>query len=230
MDRRLILALGIAALVSGLGIAACGPAPSGGQPTGVPATSGASASSGVTAPAGATASPVVGGPAATCVGTPRLVAVRATAPSTGFPVPVEWIGLGPAADTFFTLSDVAPRIAIDPLGPASITIGLQYISASGDRYALTGGSVTLAYDPATGRVSGSLDTGYGKNTNRATTDTVASEFDGVYTHGPNPGSGVLEGTITHPARETYRFKVAMVELRETLLEPGCASPRPTDTL
>lgn len=228
MNRRLIRALGIAALVCGPGFAACGPAPSGGPSTAAPG----SVSTSTPVVAGATPTPSVVGPtsAPTCVGTSTLVAIRATDPSTGFPVPVEWIGLGPAADTFFTLSDVAPRIPIDPLGPASITIGLQYISASGDRYALTGGSLTLAYDPANGRISGSLDTGYGRNSNRATTDTVPSQFDGVYTRGPNPGTGLLEGTITHPNRETYRFKVQMIEEQVIALDPGCASPRPTDTL
>ena len=225
MNCRLSLTLAIAALVSGAGFAACGPAPSGAQPTGTPTAS-------VSVPAGTPASPAVtgGAPGPTCVGTSGLVAVRATERSTGFPVPVEWIGLGPDSGAFFTQSDVAPRIPIDPVGPSSITIGMQYVAAAGDRYKLTGGSLTLAYDPATGRLSGTLDTGYGKNANRATTDTVPSQFEGVYTRGPDPGGGVLEGTITHPDRETYRFRVRMVEQEENTVAPGCASPRPTDSL
>ena len=228
MNRRLILAMGTVAVACCLAFAACGPAASGAPAAGAPSAS-------PTNPpvvAGATPTPAVVGPtsAPSCGGTSTLVAIRATAQGTGFPMPVEWIGLGPAADTFFTLSDVAPRIPIDPLGAASITIGLQYISASGDRYAMTGGSLILAYDPANGRVSGQLATGYGKNSNRATTDTVPSQFDGLYTRGPSTGTGVLDGAIIHPDRETYRFKVQMIEEQVTTLDPGCASPRPTDTL
>ena len=91
--------------------------------------------------------------------------------------------------------------------------------------------MTLADDPATGRVSGPLDTGYGKISNRATTDSVPSHFDGLYTR-PTAASasGTLEGTVAHVDRETYRFKIQMTELTQRLVTgPGCASPRPTDS-
>lgn len=233
MDRRLILALVIAALVGAVGIAGCGPAPSG-LPVASPTAGARSSAAGLPTGGPPTAVPVAtpNGPAATCATTNQLIAVRATAADTGFPIPVEWLGLGPADETFFTLSDVAPRISIDPAGSASITIGLQYISGAGDRYALTGGSLDLAYDPATGRVSGPLDTGYGKNSNRATTDTVPSQFEGTYTRPAAAGGvGLLEGTVTHPDREDYHFKVQMTEVYVVLVsDPACASPRPTDTL
>jgi hypothetical protein len=218
MDRRLILGLVIAALVGALGIAACGPAPSG-----APGASAAAATGPAATPSG---------PGATCTTTSQLIAVRATAADTGFPLPVEWLGLGPVDDLFFTQSEVAPRIPIDPAGPASIILALAYMDGSGDRYKLTGGSLTLAYDPATGRLSGSLDTGYGKNSNRATTDTVPSGLDAIYTRPVAAGgTGLLEGTITHPDREDYHFRVQMTEQTEAIVTgPGCATPRPTDTL
>lgn len=230
MDRRLILGPALAAIVGVFGVAACGPMPSG-LPTIGPAQTASSVTSAPATPAPATPGPVVSNPAPTCAAATRLVAVRATDPATGFPLAVEWIGLGSAADTFFTQSEVAPQIPIDPSGPASIIVALQYISAAGDRFKLTGGSLTLAFDPATGKVTGPLDTGYGKNSNQATTDTMPSQLAGTYTRpAAAGGSGMLEGTITYPDRETYQFKVVMTERQETVLPPGCQTPRPTDTL
>jgi hypothetical protein len=237
MDRRLILGLVIAAIVAALAVAAFGGVFGGAAATAAPSTSATAgaASSGAGSPTGSTPTGPVAtpnGPAASCSTTNQLIAVRATAADTGFPIPVEWLGLGPGGGVFFTQSEVAPRIPIDPVGPASIIVALQYLDDSGDAYKLTGGSLNLAYDPATGRVSGSLDTGYGKNSNRATTDTVPSQFEGTYTRPSSAGAvGLLEGTITHPDREDYRFRVQMAEVIAVLTsDPACASPRPTDTL
>ena len=220
MDRRLILGLTIAAIVGALGIAALGGmfGPARFIPTPSPAVVAPSAT--VPGSPAAAASP-------SCAVSRALLAERAKAADTGFPVPVEWLGIGPADEVHFTQSDVSPRIPIDPLGPASITVALQYIDGAGDRYKLTGGSVALAYDPATGRLSGQLDTGYGKNSNRATTDTVPSKFDGTYARQTNPAGGVLEGSITHPDRATYRFKLMLSEQEFTIIP--CVTTQQTDS-
>src|SRR6185295_19066307 len=107
----------------------------------------------------------------------RLVAMKATAPDTGFALPVTWTNLGPAGDLFFWLNDVTPEIPLQPAGPAVLRVGLGYFTG-GDRIAFTANSATLTYDPATGKVSGDVATGYGKNSNRATTDAQPSRFEG----------------------------------------------------
>jgi hypothetical protein len=167
-------------------------------------------------------------PAPTCVETNQLVAVRATAADTGFPLPVEWTRLGPVGDLFLTLSDVSPTIPLDGSAPAAITVGLSYLTG-GDRVAFTASSVTLAYDPATGDVTGDVATGYGKNSNRATTDTAPSAFTGTLRRaGASGGNGTLEGSIAHRAR-TFAFKVPTTEKTVVVaMGPGCASARPSD--
>ncbi len=194
-------------------------------PNGSPLAVATSTASSAAATASAAAS---NGPAATCAEVTQLVAVRAVAPDTGFPVKVVWNGLGPADDLHFTLSDVAPTIPLDPAGPASLTIGLSYLTG-GDRFAFTAGSVALAYDAASGRLTGDVATGYGKNSNRATTDAAPSKFEGTLRPLPSPGTdGVLTGSIAHPAR-TFAFTVPMTTKTIRVASgPGCPSVRPTD--
>jgi len=235
MDRRPILVVAVAAVLVGVGLVALV-----GGSAGTPTTSTASGSplpSGSAAglPAGSGSPSVPAGsavasvrPAPTCVETSLVVAVRALAADTGFPIPVRWTGLGPADDLFLTLSDVAPTIPITPPGPASITLGLGYMTG-GDRIAFTAGSVSLSYDPASGRVSGNVDTGYGKNSNRATKDPAPSRFEGVLTRAAAASAnGVLTGSIAHSAR-SFEFRIEMTEKTiQVAVGPGCTSARPTD--
>lgn len=242
MDRRLLLGLGVAAIIviAGAGLllsrgatpSASGSAtPSPVALASVPPASVAAASpSRPDASASAVASAAGSSPAPspTCGTTTRLVAVRAAAPDTGFALPVRWTRLGPAGDLFFTLSDVTPEIPLDGSGPASIRIGLGYMTR-GDRIAFTASSVTLAYDPATGNVTGDVDTGYGKNSNRATTDTVPSPFTGHLQRPDASGAnGVFTGSIAHRARE-FAFRVPMAERTiEIAVGLGCVPTTPSD--
>jgi len=161
--------------------------------------------------------------APTCADGTSLVAIRAAAADTGFPLPVQWAdpALGPADDLFFTLSDVAPMIPLVPTGPATLIVGLSY-ATGGDRFVLTAGAGTLTYDVASGRVSGPLGTGYGKNSKSATPDPISdpSQFEGILTHPDGSGAnGQLTGTITHSGRRDFHFVVEMTEI--------CASTHPT---
>jgi hypothetical protein len=168
------------------------------------------------------------GAAPTCVQTTGTVVVRATDPATGFPVKVEWITLGPTDDLFFTLSDVSPTIPTNPLGPAAMTLGLSYITG-GDRFILTAGTAALAYDPGSGKVTGELATGYGKNASRAAPDAQPSKFEGTLTLPSGSTEGSLTGRITHAGRRDYDFRVAMIEKSVSVaIGPGCPSARPTD--
>lgn len=198
--------------------------PGGGSPT-VPGSIAVASSAATIA-----STPVAAQPTASpvCIETARLEAVRAVAPDTGFPIPVRWTDLGPSDDLFFTLSDVAPTIPIDPSGPVTLTIGLSFMTG-GDRYAFTAGAVDLAYDATSGRVSGDVDTGYGKNSNRATKDAGPSRFDGTFTRAASPGTnGLLKGSIAHTAR-TFAFELEMTERTAQVAQgPGCSSARPTD--
>lgn len=153
--------------------------------------------------------------------------MRATAPATGFTLPVKWMNLGPAADLFLSLNDVTPEIPLQPAGPALLKVGLGYFTG-GDRIAFTASSNTLTYDPATGRLSGDLATGYGKNSNRATTDTQAAPFTGTLTRPSGGANGLLVGSIAHHAR-TFEFRVEMTEgTIQVAVGPGCSATSPTD--
>ena len=168
------------------------------------------------------------GAAPTCVEIDQIVIVRALDPATNFPVKVAWTGLGPADDLFLTLSDVSPTIPITPAGPAALTVGLSYITG-GDRFALTAGAVALVYDPAAGKITGELGTGYGKNSNRATTDAQPSQFEGTLTPPTGTANGSLAGTITHAGRRDYAFRVEVTQKTVRVASgPGCPSARPTD--
>ncbi len=154
--------------------------------------------------------------------------MRATDPTTGFPIKVAWTNLGPTGDLFVTLSDVSPTIAISPAGPGALTLGLSYLTG-GDRFALTAGAVALAYDPATGGVTGALATGYGKNSNRAAPDAQPSQLVATLVRPAGGANGSLTGTITHAGRRDYQFKVEMTEKTiQVASGPGCPSARPTD--
>ncbi len=212
MNRRpiTIFATSIVVAVLGIGLlTACIPPPGNGTPTPLPtrtAAPSAPASSGV----------ATGSQAPACANGTSLVAVRATAADTGFPIPVEWSdpALGPADDLFFTLSDVAPTIPLDPLGPASLTLGLNY-STGGEFFSLTAGAVDLAYDPGTGAVSGAVATGYGKDSRTAFPDPLndPSRFDGTLIHPDGSGAnGRLDGRITRAGRQAFHFVVEMKEI------------------
>lgn len=239
MNRRVLWVVPIGVVLAGAGLFALG----GGLPALGPASPGASAASatasgspaavgtGTGPPSAPTPSQVQNAsPAPTCVEVDQWVAVRASAPDTGFPVPVEWIGLGPAGDVFFTLSDVSPTIPITPAGPAALAVGLSYMTG-GDRFAFTASSVTLAYDLVSGRVTGDVRTGFGKNSNRATTDASPARFDGTLTRASGAGGiGMLSGSIAHAVR-TFEFRIEMTEKPIRVASgPGCPSARPTDTL
>lgn len=239
MNRRPLPIIALVAALAGVGLIALLIGLSGAGSGSVPSP-GANGSSGVAgsaspstavadSPPPPSASPVAApSAAATCSAGTQLVALRAVAPDTGFPVPVRWTDLGPAGDLFFTLSDVSPTVPIAPAGPASLTVGLSYMTG-GDRFAFTAGSGTLTYDPATGRVSGDVDTGYGKNSNRASTDASPSRFEGSLTRPTGGANGLLTGSIAHAAR-TFEFRVEMTEKTiATASGPGCPSTRPTDT-
>jgi hypothetical protein len=169
------------------------------------------------------------GAAATCLETDQIVIVRALDPATNFPVKVAWTNLGPADDLFLTLSDVSPTIPITPAGPVAITIGLAYLTG-GDRFALTAGAVALVYDPGTGKITGDLGTGYGKNSNRATTDAQPSQFEGTLTPPTGGANGSLVGTIRHAGRRDHEFRVEMTQKTVKIASgAGCPSARPSDT-
>jgi hypothetical protein len=140
---------------------------------------------------------------------------------------VTWTNLGPAGDLFFSLNDVTPEIPLDPPGPAVLKVGLGYFTG-GDRFAFTASSSALAYDPATGRLSGDLATGYGKNSNRATTDSQPAPFQGTLTRPTGGANGLLVGSIAHHAR-TFEFRVEMTEKTvQVATSPGCTVTAPTD--
>lgn len=239
MNRRALWVLGIVAAVVLAGYVAFDvanrnrlpSAPNGNAATNdgsSPDTSGSAAAvpsvGSVVSPSAPVASP---GPSASCVVESRLVAMRAVAADTGFPVPVTWTALGPADDLFFSLNDVTPTIPLEPAGPASLIVGLGYFTG-GDRFAFTASSVTLAYDPATGRVTGDVRTGYGKNSNRATTDTPPAPFEGTLTRGTGGANGTFVGSIAHHAR-TFAFRMEMTEKTVQVASgPGCTATSPTD--
>jgi hypothetical protein len=246
MNRRPLWIIVVGAVLLGAGLLALSgafspttapTAPSGSaQPTGSPSGSAAAVAtaSGAAPATSATPGPSAAGPAATpaatCVQVAQLVAVRASDPATGFPVKVAWTNLGPAGDLFLTLSDVAPTIPITPAGPAALTVGLGYMTG-GDRFALTAGSLTLVYDPATGAVTGDVATGYGKNSNRATTDAQPSQLVATLVRPAGGANGSLTGTISHAGRRDYQFTVEMAEKTiQVGSGPGCPSARPTDAL
>ena len=238
MDRRALPIAVIGVVVVGAGLLALGTGLSGTASGPVPTANASVAPGGSpVALATFTASPSTPVPSALAVPSPtpscepssRLVAVRAVAPDSGFPVKVAWIGLGPPDDLFLTLSDVAPTIPIAPSGPASLNVGLAYATGR-DNFAFTAGSLTLTYDATTGRVSGQVATGYGKNSNRATKDAQPSQFEGVLTRATSATTnGLLAGRIAHAAR-TFEFKVEMTEKTVVVASgPGCAAARPTDS-
>ncbi len=85
------------------------------------------------------------------------------------------------------------------------------------------------YDPATGDVTGDVATGYGKNSNRATTDPQPSQFSGTLIRGSASANGSFSGTITHAGRRDYAFRVETTEKTiQVASGPGCPSTRPTD--
>jgi hypothetical protein len=213
----------------------------GGRSNGIGASGGNAATPGGSSPGGSSsaatlASPSAGpstsasppaSPAASCVLASRLIAARATAPSTGFPIPVTWTNLGPAGDLIFSLNDVTPEIPLQPAGPVYLRVGLGYFTG-GDRFAFTASSNTLAYDPATGKVSGDVATGYGKNSNRATTDAQPSRFVGVVTRPSGGANGTFTGSIAHHAR-TFAFRLEIAERTvQVATGPGCTATSPTD--
>lgn len=237
MNRRPLWIVLIVVGIAGVGLVAFalggrsnGTGAGGGNPaTGAPSAAGPVGSA-ATASVSVPPSVAVGAstsPAASCALEPRLVAMRATAPDTGFPLPVKWTNLGPAGDLFFALNDVTPQIPLEPAGPATLIVGLGYFTG-GDQFAFTASSVALAYDPATGRVGGDVRTGYGKNSNRATTDAQPSRFEGMLTRGTGGANGLLTGSIAHHAR-TFAFRVEMSEKTvQVATGPGCTSTSPTD--
>ena len=79
-------------------------------------------------------------------------------------------------------------------------------------------------------MTGDVDTGYGNNSNRATTDTAPSAFRGHLQRPDASGAnGVLDGSIAHRARD-FTFRLPMIEKTIVVATgPGCASARPSDT-
>ena len=168
------------------------------------------------------------GPVATCVEGAATVAVRATAPDTGFPIPVRWVGLGPADDLFFTLSDVSPRIPITPAGPASLTVGLNY-TTGGDRYAVRRRLDHAGVRSRPRETSPARSMWPTARTRTARHRTGTADFTGKLTRASSPGAnGTLHGTIASGcARSSSRSRRRRRRSRSRAVRAAPRRDRPT---